>query len=171
MPLPIPAEKLPTQEELREMFTYCALSGALRWRESRGPAKAGGLAGHIGLDGYRRVKVNGRALLAHRVAFCWAHGYWPDNTVDHANGRKWDNRIFNLREATHLEQTYNQPARRDNRSGVAGVGWHSEKEKWRARIKINGVETFLGYYVSLEEAKLAREEKAKEVQGEFYRGQ
>lgn len=40
---------------------------------------------------------------------------------------------------------------------VPGVGWHSQRKKWRARIKINGREKSLGLYKSFNEAVLARQ--------------
>ena len=166
---PIPAEELPTQAELRELFTYCALSGALRWRTGRGGQVAGALAGSGGEGGYRNVYVNGRHLRAHRVIWCWYHGNWPDETIDHVNGAKWDNRIFNLREASRLEQVYNRPVLKSNKSGFVGVHWVPERKKFRSRIRINGVKTHLGYFDCPEEAARVRDEKAKEVQGEFYR--
>jgi hypothetical protein len=40
---------------------------------------------------------------------------------------------------------------------VPGVGWHKQRQKYRARIKINGKEKSLGLYDKFEDAVLARQ--------------
>jgi hypothetical protein len=53
----------------------------------------------------------------------------------------------------------------NNTSGYRGV--RLEHNKWRAQIRIDGKNKHLGYYDSIEDAIIARYNKAKEIQGEF----
>jgi hypothetical protein len=71
-----------------------------------------------------------------------------------------DNRISNLREATHSQNMHNQQrAQRSNKSsGLLGV--HRTKTRWVAGIKVNGVRVYLGTFAS-PEAACAAYERAK----------
>lgn len=51
---------------------------------------------------------------------------------------------------------YTQAGNHQNNNPVPGVGWHKQRKKYRARIKINGKEKSLGLYNTYEEAVKAR---------------
>lgn len=53
---------------------------------------------------------------------------------------------------------YTQMSNTSNTKGVVGVGWHKQRGKWRARIKVNGVDKSLGLYNTKEEAIKARKD-------------
>lgn len=46
--------------------------------------------------------------------------------------------------------------RKGTSSGIQGVVWHKQKQKWQAQIGVNGKMIFLGRYDTLEEAAEAR---------------
>lgn len=73
----------------------------------------------------------------------------PDNlpVVDHINGNKQDNRIENLRWVTHVANSQNWE--REN------VAWDKVKQRWRARRMINGKFTYIGTFITKEEAEEA----------------
>lgn len=85
--------------------------------------------------------------------------------VDHINGDGLDNRRSNLRIATHAENIRNRKLNSNSTSGYKGVSkrWN----RWRARIKHNGVEYFIGHFDSPEAAAEAYNLKAIELHGEF----
>lgn len=58
----------------------------------------------------------------------------------------------NVKWSNHYEQMSNT---RSN-NPIIGVGWHKQRQKYRARIKVNGVDKSLGLYDSIEEALTAR---------------
>lgn len=95
----------------------------------------------------------------------------PDNKrcVDHIDGNRRNNNISNLRFATYQENCRNGVKRNTNTSGFVGVSWDKSLKKWRAQIKINGIKKHLGCFVNIEDAKIAYQNKAKELFGEFYR--
>lgn len=93
----------------------------------------------------------------------------PENKpiVDHIDSCKINNKINNLRWVTSSENNMNRLVSSNNSSGVKGVSFHKRNGKYRARIQINKRNIHIGYYKTLEEAKLARQNKAKELFGEF----
>ena len=52
-------------------------------------------------------------------------------------------------------------------SGVKGVSWDKDTNKWRARIKIDGIQIHLGLFTNLEDAKETRMIKANQAFGVF----
>jgi hypothetical protein len=89
------------------------------------------------------------------------------NTIDHINRNPLDNRRSNLRPATQQQQNCNQGKQSNNTSGVRGVGWHKFKQKWRARIKLNGKRLELGYFDNLEDATRVRRAAELKYHEEF----
>lgn len=110
--------------------------------------------------GYLHGKVFGSKIGAHRLAFVWMEGYWPDQ-VDHINGDPLDNRWVNLREANSSVNQRNAKLRNDNTSGHCGVSLHSASGKWLARIGVDGRLKKLGAFKDKADAIAAR--KAAEV--------
>lgn len=88
------------------------------------------------------------------MVWCFFHGYWPENGIDHINGNKTDNRISNIREVNHSCNVRNACVRKDNKSGVKGVS--RDKDGWISRISVNGKRKFLGHFDNLDDAVLKR---------------
>ena len=87
--------------------------------------------------------------------------------VDHINNIKLDNTISNLRWRTHQENNFNSALSKNNSSGRKGIHWAKDHQKWRAEIWFNNKKICLGCFVNFEDAKKARQDKAKELFGEF----
>lgn len=72
---------------------------------------------------------------------------------DHINGNERDNRRENLRAVTHRQNLQNQKGpHRKNRSGVRGVTWNKDHNKWAAIVVDGGLRHYLGFFESVEEA-------------------
>jgi hypothetical protein len=82
-----------THERLRALLDYDAATGVLTWRSARGPRKAGAVAGSATPDDYVQVMVDGQNYKAHRLAWFWVHGAWPESELDHRAGKTADNRL------------------------------------------------------------------------------
>ena len=118
--------------------------------------------------GYRRVELNRKQYLIHRlIAIAFIPN--PDNKefIDHINSIRDDNRIENLRWATKTENSHNSKIAITNTSGTKGVYWNKDKNKWHAQIHIDGKTVHIGYFNNIEDAIKARQEKAKEIHGDF----
>lgn len=99
----------------------------------------------------------------HRVITDAPRGMEPD----HINGDGLDNQRKNLRVCTHLENSRNRGAQKNNKTGFKGVGWHKVRQKYRAVIIINGVDKHLGHFETPEAAARAYDEAARLYFGEF----
>ena len=146
-----------TAERLRELFAYDSSTGLFTRKVSTtNRVKVGDVAGSPNQKGYINIMVDGRLYPAHRLAWLYEHGIWPQGQIDHINGVKADNRIANLREATNGQNKQNmRSARADNGSGLLGVRWHDRDQRWHARIMLDGKAKHLGSFGSSEEAQAA----------------
>ena len=154
--------------EMRSAFAYDPLTGELtRLQDSaKGPGKKGDIAGGAGNGGRVFVRHLGKRMTAHRVAWAIYHGRWPKAFLDHINGDATDNRLSNLREATHAENMRNRKTHAHSSTGVKGVS-RRESGKFRASISINGKLHRIGQFESISEASSAYEKAAIAMHGEF----
>jgi hypothetical protein len=90
--------------------------------------------------------------------------------VDHINGNGLDDRKSNLRLCTQSENLANQKpgGRKRPESSSAYRGVYRHGSKWLAKVKYEG-EEWVAVFRTEEEARTAREVKAREIFGEFYR--
>ncbi len=160
-----------TQEILKEFLDYDPETGALLWKTRDRKWFANDNAFHgwntkcagkeaftaTRSEGYKVGRIFNRPLRAHRVLYCLHFGYFPDS-IDHINGNPADNRISNLRDVTHAVNHRNRRLQSNSSSGVYGVRWSKEHERWRARINVDGKEVHIGYYPTKDGAVLARKQ-------------
>jgi hypothetical protein len=88
----------------------------------------------------------------------------PGKVVDHINGQSLDNREANMRNCLPHQNAYNKPPR-GKKSKFKGV--YPCGDKWEARIKHQGQQFNLGVFPTELEAALARDAKARELEGEY----
>ncbi len=158
-----------TVELLRNVLSYNADTGKFRWLVSRGKRKAGDVAGKHACNGYWRIKLFGKEYPAHRLAWFFFYGEWPDGQVDHINLDKIDNRIVNLRQATVSENQHNKHHQNNNTSGFKGVSKFKRTGRWRSEIMVDGHKHYLGSFATAEEAADAYAGAAMRLHAEFAR--
>lgn len=107
-------------------------------------------------EGYLRGRLMGRDYFAHRVAWAFFYGVWPEDEIDHINHIRDDNRIANLRDVSRSENCMNQ-RRRSARAGGGGVRWDAQRQLWRADIRRYGRRVFVGRFPTEREAVSAQE--------------
>lgn len=143
---------LPTLEQLRKIVALTD-DGHVVWRNTRaGHMRAGQLAGSE-FEGYRRIKLYGHNVLAHRAAFALANDRWPVSDVDHINGNKTDNRPSNLREVTNRQNHQNRPSHRKGR--LVGATFCKRLNRWQSQARLGKKKVFLGRHDSEEAAHAA----------------
>lgn len=151
---------------LLELLAYDAETGLFRWAVSRGRlAKAGSVAGGPRVDGYWGIKLSGFTYLAHRLAWFYVYGVWPEEELDHIDRNRANNRIENLRHATRADNCRNKPVSRSSKTGVKGVWPH--KNRFRAEIHFDGKQRDLGVYDTVDEARAVYEAAARKIHGDF----
>jgi hypothetical protein len=147
-----------TQKRLKELFDYNLETGIFtRLIYKHYNAKAGDIAGSLDSRGYLCINVDGFQYKAHNLAWLYVTNEWPEY-IDHENHLKHDNRFYNLKSVTMQENQRNQLRNKDNTSGVNGVYWAKDINRWRARITVNQKTINLGCFTDIKEAAKARKE-------------
>ena len=106
-------------------------------------------------EGYQYGQINGKKIRANRAAYCLHYGRWPVGIVDHIDRDRGNNRISNLRDSTHAENSRNRKVSTNNTSGVRGVS-KLNSGRWLARISYNGKRIRLGCFKDKSDAIEAR---------------
>lgn len=155
-----------TVKDIRDYLSYDPVTGVFHWIKR--PAhciQIGDVAGRTNPRGYKILTFNGRQEYCHRVAFTMmGHTLESGEQVDHINLDKGDNRWCNLRKASASENSQHRPKLDRNSSGVTGVCWDKQKEKWRVYCQ----HKHYGYFDSLEVAEKKYLEVSKELYKEFH---
>lgn len=141
---------------IHNLLSYNKETGEFRWLKTNSNASvAGSVAGRsTNSDGYKQITIAGRFYKAHRLAWFYVHGEWP-NQIDHINGIRSDNRLCNLRNVNSQQNTQNQRnPHRNNSSGFLGV-IKRPNGRYQAEIRVNGRKRFIGTFDTAEEASLA----------------
>jgi hypothetical protein len=167
-----------TREMAMQRLDYNPNTGEFRWKEpGTNRVKVGTIAGHVGVEGYRRITIargggKQKRVMAHRIAWLIVHGEWPVAFVDHIDGNKTNNRIDNLRLATRSQNRMNTPIRADNTTGHKGVFISknpNRAKKYVAQIAVDGKQRTIGYFLTLDEAVAARTAAVAVLHGKFGR--
>jgi hypothetical protein len=145
-------------EQLRCLLAFDSKTGVFVWLPRPGIARndrAGKKAGTLNKAGYIAILINRKSYLAHRLAWLYVYGVWPDKNIDHIDRDRSNNAISNLRLATQAENQQNVGLRIDNVSGCTGVYLHAYG-KYEAYITKNSKRIYLGVYETLSQARDAR---------------
>ena len=172
------AKPLPSQELLRQLLRYEPETGRLFWRER--PEEMFGTKrafkiwntrysgkeafNTLTLTGYKQGSIFDIKYLAHRIIWKMVYNQEPPQ-IDHIDHNPSDNRIHMLRASSNPENGKNQKHQINNTSGVMGVCWDKDRNKWRAQIQIKGKNKYLGIFTEFDKAVAAR--KAAEVKYGF----
>jgi len=127
----VPSDAELTGEYLHKLLEY--RDGKLFWKVNRGKAHAGDEAGCVGNRGYVLIVVNGKQRMAHRLVWIM-HGKEPVPMLDHIDGDQLNNRIENLRPITVSQNQRNTKLRKDSTSGIKGVSWQKQTNKWIGQV-------------------------------------
>ncbi len=93
-------------------------------------------------SGFKDKKVRMHLEIAKRMGLVLS----PGQECDHRNLDGLDNRRENLRAATHAQNNQNKRKAPGKSSSYKGVSWFKRDSKWVDHMRINGKNTFLGYF-------------------------
>lgn len=145
-----------TQAHLKSILDYDPQTGVFVWKNNvRFSPRAWKIAGSKDNQGYIRIQINQKLYKAHRLAWLYVHGSFPEKEIDHINHQRADNRIANLRSADRVLNTQNTSARKRGTSSLLGVSLYKPTGQWTAQISANKRKVYLGRYATEQEAHAA----------------
>ena len=157
-----------TQSLLKELFSYHPDGYLIRNRN--GKAVELKITKH---HRYARISVKSKAYAFHRIIFLWHHGYLPQVT-DHIDNDRLNNRIENLREVTHQQNSMNKKRDFNSASPYKGVRPASRVRKdgivpWEVSVSINRRQVHLGRFDDIEVANQVAIAAREKYHGQFAR--
>jgi len=146
-----------------DRISYDPLTGIFTWAKPGHGVRVGTVAGSKTSEGYWQVCLGFKIYRAHRLAWFLKNGEWPSGPIDHINGDRLDNRIANLRVATHSVNMQNKRvAMSNNKScGLLGVTWNRQHKKWQSKIMVNKKAHHVGLFDDPHVAHAAYVEKKR----------
>jgi HNH endonuclease len=152
-------------EKILTLLRYDKINGIFYWLIPPRRGISVGTAAGSDSNGYLEICLYGVRCRAHWLVWFLENGEWPlDFVLDHANNKRSDNRITNLRKCTQSQNARNRDFGPLPKSGFRGVSKH-KLGLWRSRP---GTET--KYFSSLEDAAFHYVERCKIIYGEFFDG-
>ncbi len=141
-------EKL-TQSRLKELTKYNQLTGEFE-------RYANDKVNEYTSNGYRKISIDNKSYLQHRLAYFYMTGEWPE-VVDHIDHDRANNSWSNLRGVSYTENNR-------NKSGNETVGINKMSNgKYRARMMLDYKEIHIGVFDTENEAILALQEARKGI--------
>lgn len=141
-----------TREYLKSILHYDRDSGLFRWKVRRGNVRMGTIAGTITSHGYVQIVIDRKIYQLHRLVWLYVYGE-IDNAlvIEHIDGNRTNNRFSNLRLTTcEINQQNQKRPQSGNTSGYLGVS--KIKNRWQARIVVNGKSKYLGLFKNPQDA-------------------
>lgn len=161
-----------TYRHLISALDYDADTGLFRWKyrpercDSWNTKWPGKIAGQRRKDRHILIAIDYKPYLAHRLAWFYFFGDWPQGHLDHINGNHLDNRIENLRVATKAQNMANMKWR-DAKALPKGVS--RDRENFCARICVGRKKLYLGNFENVSDAFYAYALAARSKFGRFAR--
>lgn len=153
---------------LRELVLYEPSTGLFFLKRNWKTRSAGAQISKKSKSGYCIVYLGTKharpTYSAHRLAWFYMTGKWPDHQIDHANMDPSDNRWENLREATPAQNNYNRSAW--SNTGIRGVS--KIGNKFVTYVKIGGKPTRFSFDC-IEDAHAKYVEHTYPIAGKFLR--
>ena len=124
-------------------------------------------------SGYYNVAITNndgkrKHMLIHRlVAIAFLPNGENKKCVDHIDHNPENNHLSNLRWCSRSENQMNKSKQDNNTSGITGVHFDEESEKWIVRIQKRRKMYEIGRYKTLNQAKQARIKALKELFQEY----
>lgn len=159
---------LPSADRLLARLSYEPETGIVRWLDCacKGRRLTGEIAGSRSkIDGYLRIKFDGRRYLLHRIIWKMQTGTDPSRLIDHKDGTRVNNAWENLRES-------NSKQNQQNRSKITGaqpkgVYFDRKRAVFVAQIRSASSPRYLGSFATAQAAHATYCEAARSTFGQF----
>lgn len=123
--------------------------------------------GYLDKDGYVVINIYNHEYRAHKLVMILQGVDLRGLEVDHADGKRNNNKLSNLSAVTKQANAKNKRLKSNNKTGIHGVSWDKNLLKWRSRISTNkNKNTSLGCFSSFFDACCAR--KSAEVANGYH---
>lgn len=173
-----------TAETLRALLAYNPETGEFQWRtrpvransarqdkvwNARYAGRRAGCRRRVRNSElhYRCIRVFDRLYQAHRLAWLYMSGAWPEHHIDHIDGNGENNAWVNLRQSTNAQNLWNRGAQANNTTGYKGVVKDRRRGRFYAQLRSGGKNIFLGSYETAQEAYTAYCLAVTDRHGEF----
>jgi hypothetical protein len=159
--------------DFNQLLTYDPDTGYLYWKErhyedfpdikpceiKRFNARYAGNRAfkNVNGGGYYVGRIFGKSYRAHRVIWKMHNKEWPEGEIDHLDGNRLNNCLWNLRVVSRSGNARNRSLQSNNNSGFSGVS-HTKNGTWRASINGGPLKLHLGTFETFEEAVQCRKE-------------
>lgn len=154
-----------SQAELKSQMTYDPETGYFT-------SASGRRVGYKCKDGYMQITMaDNSQRKAHRLAWLYMTGHFPNGILDHIDGDRTNNRWDNLREASFSQNAMNGRHRSNNTSGYKGVSFDKKYQKYEAYIWKDNRKKFLGFFDCPQEASMAYQRASEVMHGEYARNE
>lgn len=122
--------------------------------------------------GYRILNLKkGDKLLTVQIHRLIAKTFIPNPNnkpfIDHIDNNRSNNSIDNLRWCSNQENQFNKRTQKNNLLGFKGISYHKRDKLYTARFKYNKILFHIGCYKNVDDAIIARYNKALEIHKEF----
>ena len=115
-------------------------------------------------NGYIVADIDGTKVSLHRLVMGVTDS---DLKVDHIQHNKTDNRKSQLRIVDNSQNSMNRRRAINNTSGITGVRFNTQNNKWQAYIGIDGELIHLGYFDDASRAIDVRNKAEEKYFGEY----
>lgn len=153
-------------EHLKELLAYDAMTGNFTRKKSIKGHSIGDKLGHM-RDGYHYIQNQGFNYPAHKLAFYFMTGIYPNSDVDHIDRDRSNNRFSNLRIATRSQNMLNTTSHRDSELQCKNVSFIPKTGKFNVKLTVNGRVKHIGNFDDLELADLVAQEARNKYHSSF----
>lgn len=153
-----------SHQRLKELLEYFPETGSFLWQERKKNMRE--RVGSVDNKGYLRISLDKVRYKAHRIAWFYIHGEWPEGMLDHIDGNKLNNKLNNLRDVQQNVNSYNtETAYSSSKTGFLGVT--KVGNRFYPRLGISGKVHHFGGYGTPEEAHEVYKAQKKKVMDEI----
>ena len=154
-----------TSDRLKALFDYNPCTGIFIRKVTLGRGIAGTAITKTTRYGYVQFQVDGHSYMAHRLAFLYMTGTWPNQILDHKNRIRSDNSWENIRECTYQQNNRNCITKT---TSSRFKGMHRKPNgRFEVRIRAEGIQHLLGVFKNDVEAAYAYDMASIKFHGEF----